>query len=83
MFIIFSLLFAAAAAIIAAAAPVHARDLRVAREGREGREGIVDGSGWEGVYHVLQKEGFNVSPVLKPVPLRWRPVASPRSGCCA
>lgn len=77
MFIIFTLLFAAAAAIIAIAAPVHARDVRVARKG------IVDGSGWEGVYHVLEKEGFNVSPVLKPVPSRWRPIASPRSGCCA
>ena len=77
MFIIFTLLFAAASLIIAVAAPVHARDLRVARKG------IVDGSGWEGVYHVLQKEGFNVSPVLKPVPSRWRPIASPRNGCCA
>lgn len=77
MTILFALLFAAAAVIIAAAAPVHARDLRVARKG------IVNGSGWEGVYSLLRKEGFNVSPVLKPVPSRWRPVASPRSGCCA
>ena len=77
MTILFSLLFAAAAAIIAAAAPVHARDLRVARKG------IVDGSGWEGMYSLLRKEGFNVSPFLKPVPSRWRPVASPRNQCGA
>jgi hypothetical protein len=76
MTILFSLLFAAAAAIIAAAAPVHARDLKVARKG------IVDGSGWEGTYSLLRKEGFNVSPVLRPVPSRWRPVASPRDGQC-
>ena len=28
--------------------------------------GFVDGSGWEGVYHVLKQEGFNVSVVQNP-----------------
>ena len=28
--------------------------------------GFVDGSGWEGVYHVLKEEGFNVSVVQNP-----------------
>ena len=28
--------------------------------------GFVDGSGWEGVYHVLRDEGFNVSIVQNP-----------------
>src|SRR5258708_13074905 len=28
--------------------------------------GFVDGSGWEGVYHVLRQEGFNVSVVQNP-----------------
>lgn len=78
MFMIFTLLFAAAAAMIAAAAPVHARDLRVARDG------IVDGSGWEGVYSLLRKEGFAVSLVQKPVASRWRSLVSPRTPnqCC-
>ena len=25
--------------------------------------GFVDGSGWEGVYHILKKDGFDVSVV--------------------
>lgn len=28
--------------------------------------GFVDGSGWEGVYHLLKSEGFNVSVVQNP-----------------
>jgi pimeloyl-ACP methyl ester carboxylesterase len=28
--------------------------------------GFVDGSGWEGVYHVLKQEGFNVNVVQNP-----------------
>ena len=28
--------------------------------------GFVDGSGWEGVYHVLKEDGFNVSIVQNP-----------------
>jgi pimeloyl-ACP methyl ester carboxylesterase len=28
--------------------------------------GFVDGSGWEGVYHLLEHEGFNVSVVQNP-----------------
>ena len=28
--------------------------------------GFVDGSGWEGVYHALKQEGFNVSVVQNP-----------------
>ena len=28
--------------------------------------GFVDGSGWEGVYHVLKEDGFNVSVVQNP-----------------
>ena len=28
--------------------------------------GFVDGSGWEGVYHVLKQEGFEVSVVQNP-----------------
>ena len=28
--------------------------------------GFVDGSGWEGVYHSLRKDGFNVSIVQNP-----------------
>jgi pimeloyl-ACP methyl ester carboxylesterase len=28
--------------------------------------GFVDGSGWEGVYHLLQQDGFNVSVVQNP-----------------
>jgi pimeloyl-ACP methyl ester carboxylesterase len=28
--------------------------------------GFVDGSGWEGVYHLLKQEGFNVSIVQNP-----------------
>jgi hypothetical protein len=77
MFMIFTLLFAAAAVIIAAAAPVPARDLRVARGG------IVDGSGWEGLYSVLRKEGFQVSPVRKLPASRSRVVsASQNMGQC-
>jgi hypothetical protein len=77
MFMIFTLLFAAAAAMIAAAAPAPARDLRT-------RGGIVDGSGWEGVYNVLRKDGFNVGLVQKPVASRWRLLSSPQttSKCC-
>jgi hypothetical protein len=77
MFMIFTLLFAAAAAIIAAAAPVPAHDLRVSR-------GIVDGSGWEGLYSVLRKDGFNVSPVQKPLASRWRFASAPQTTqqCC-
>src|SRR5689334_16466109 len=28
--------------------------------------GFVDGSGWEGVYHLLRQDGFNVSIVQNP-----------------
>src|SRR6476620_9510850 len=28
--------------------------------------GFVDGSGWEGVYHALKQQGFNVSVVQNP-----------------
>jgi len=28
--------------------------------------GFVDGSGWEGVYHILKKDGYNVSVVQNP-----------------
>src|SRR5215210_2906494 len=28
--------------------------------------GFVDGSGWEGVYRILRKDGFNVSVVQNP-----------------
>jgi pimeloyl-ACP methyl ester carboxylesterase len=28
--------------------------------------GFVDGSGWEGVYHLLKRDGFNVSIVQNP-----------------
>jgi pimeloyl-ACP methyl ester carboxylesterase len=28
--------------------------------------GFVDGAGWEGVYHVLKKDGYNVSIVQNP-----------------
>ena len=28
--------------------------------------GFVDGSGWEGVYHLLKDDGFNVSIVQNP-----------------
>src|SRR4051794_23403978 len=28
--------------------------------------GFVDGSGWEGVYHLLRRDGFNVSIVQNP-----------------
>src|SRR4051794_41776256 len=28
--------------------------------------GFVDGSGWEGVYHLLKQDGFNVSVVQNP-----------------
>jgi hypothetical protein len=28
--------------------------------------GFVDGSGWQGVYHQLRKDGYNVSVVQNP-----------------
>jgi hypothetical protein len=36
--------------------------------------GFVDGAGWRGVYDVLKKDGFNVSPVRKSAsaPLSWQ-----------
>ena len=37
--------------------------------------GFVDGSGWEGVYRILKKEGYNVS-VVQTRRCRW-PTMSP------
>ena len=31
--------------------------------------GFVDGSGWEGVYRTLKKDGYNVSIVQNPYPI--------------
>jgi hypothetical protein len=79
MSIIFTLLAVAAAALIAlVAGPVPARDLRV-RSGN--RSGIVDGSGWDGVYNVLKREGYNVSLIQKPTLSRWRVLSSPGKTC--
>ena len=33
--------------------------------------GFVDGSGWQGVYDLLKKDGYNVSIVQNPT-TRWR-----------
>ena len=32
--------------------------------------GFVDGSGWEGVYQILKKDGYNVSVVQNPTAIR-------------
>ena len=34
--------------------------------------GFVDGSGWEGVYNILKKDGYNVSIVQNPTHLAGR-----------
>ena len=33
--------------------------------------GFVDGSGWEGVYKILTKDGFTVGVVQNPTKNRW------------
>jgi hypothetical protein len=79
MSILFTLLAVTAAALIAVVAgPVPARDLRV-RSGN--RSGIVDGSGWDGVYNLLRREGYNVSLIQKPTLSRWRVMSSPGKTC--
>ena len=34
--------------------------------------GFVDGSGWEGVYNILKKDGYNVSIVQNPTTVAGR-----------
>jgi pimeloyl-ACP methyl ester carboxylesterase len=50
--------------------------------------GFVDGSGWEGVYHLLKKDGFDVVAVQNPtisladdVAVTRRAIAIAK-GCC-
>ena len=40
--------------------------------------GFVDGAGWEGVYNILKKDGFNVSIVLNPTTTLSEDVAATR-----
>lgn len=61
-----TLIAAGAATLFAAAAtPASARDLGV-RNIVLVHGGFVDGSGWEGVYGLLKKDGYNVSIVQHP-----------------
>ena len=43
--------------------------------------GFVDGSGWEGVYHLLKQDG-STSASCRTRPSRWR-ATSPRRGACS
>ena len=62
MFMIFTLLFTGAAALIGLFAPVQPRIFE-AREVVPVRGGFIDASGWEGVQSVLEKDGFNLCAV--------------------
>lgn len=69
MFMIFTLLFTGAAALVSLLAPVQARHL-AGRQVVPVRGGFIDASGWEGVQSVLEKDGFNLCAVqtsTKPV----------------
>lgn len=69
MFMIFTLLFTGAAALISVLAPVQPRHFD-ARQTVPVRGGFIDASGWEGVRSVLEKDGFNlcsVQTLTKPV----------------
>lgn len=57
MFMIFTLLFAAAAVMIGSAAPARPRDL-ASRNIVPVCGGYVENSGWEAVDGLLKKEGF-------------------------
>ena len=41
--------------------------------------GFDDGSGWQGVYDALKKDGYNVAIVQNPT-LRWRMTSRSRNG---
>ena len=45
--------------------------------------GFVDGAGWEGVYKILKKDGYNVSIVQNPTMSLADDVAATRAGACA
>ena len=62
MFMIFTLLFTGAAALIGLLAPVQPRIFE-ARGVVPVRGGFIDASGWEGVQSVLEKDGFNLCAV--------------------
>ena len=62
MFMIFTLLFTGAAAVIGLLAPAQPRVFE-AREIVPVRGGFIDASGWEGVQSVLEKDGFNLCAV--------------------
>ena len=66
-------LIAAAAALAMAAAALNS--VQAAPAGAKNivlvHGGFVDGSGWQGVYNILKKDGYNVSIVQNPTPPRW------------
>lgn len=67
MTMMMTLLAAGAVTLLAsaAAAPIRAQDAAIKNVVLV-HGGFVDGSGWEGVYNLLRKDGFNVSIVQHP-----------------
>lgn len=79
MFMIFTLLFAGAAALVSLLAPVQARHLS-GREMVPVRGGFIDASGWEGVQSVLEKDGFNLCAVQTSARSAIKPACSDCGG---
>jgi hypothetical protein len=79
MFMIFTLLFTGAAALISLLGPVQSRHFE-ARQTVPVRGGFIDASGWEGVRSVLEKDGFNLCTVQTSIKSADKPVCSDCGG---
>jgi pimeloyl-ACP methyl ester carboxylesterase len=62
----FRTLFASAASLLLAAGAAHAAPAGAVKDIVLVHGGFVDGSGWEGVYKILKKDGYNVTIVQNP-----------------